>query len=323
MATYAEIGIHLDDARRTTERLEEIVARARGVGVLADVGAFGGMFHLGTAGEYTDPVLVASTDGIGTKVKIAVELGRYDSLGADIVNHCVNDIAVQGARPLFFLDYLAQHRAEPDVVTAIVAGVADACATAGCSLLGGETAEMPDVYPPGEFDLAGFVVGVMDRATIGANGAPAAGDILLGLPSTGLHTNGYSLARRALPAATWDDFDPALNMTVGEALLAPHRSYLAEIQELIGVGARGFAHITGGGFPENLARIVPLALTAEIDTMTWAPPAIFRRIAREGSVLPGEMYRVFNMGIGLVAIVPAQRVEEATGVVPEAIVIGE
>src|SRR5918997_3179644 len=204
MATYAEIGIHLDDAQRTTERLEEIVARGRGAAVLADVGAFGGMFRLGAAGEYADPVLVASTDGIGTKVKIAAALGRYDTLGIDIVNHCVNDIAVQGARPLFFLDYLALHRADPEVVTAIVTGVTDACAAADCSLLGGETAEMPDVYPPGEFDLAGFVVGVMDRATIGANGAPVAGDILIGLPSTGLPTNGYSLARRAFPPAKWE-----------------------------------------------------------------------------------------------------------------------
>jgi phosphoribosylformylglycinamidine cyclo-ligase len=323
MATYAEIGIDLDDARRTTERLEKIVARGRGAGVLADVGAFGGMFRLGAAGEFHDPVLVASTDGIGTKVKIAAALGRYDTLGTDIVNHCVNDIGVQGARPLFFLDYLAQHRADPEVVTAIVAGVADACAAVGCSLLGGETAEMPDVYPPGEFDLAGFVVGVLDRATIGANGPPAAGDILLGLPSTGLHTNGYSLARRALPPATWGEFDLALNMTVGEALLAPHRSYLAEIQKLIGIGARGFAHITGGGFPENVARVVPPNLTAEIDTTAWPSPAIFKRIALEGSVHPSEMYRVFNMGIGLVGIVPTQRVEEAIGIVPEAIAIGE
>src|ERR687893_152393 len=323
MATYAETGIHLDDARRTTERLEQIVARGRGAGVLADVGAFGGMFRLGAAGDYADPVLVASTDGIGTKDKIAAALGRYDMLGLDIVNHCVNDIAVQGARPLFFLDYLALHRADPEVVAAIVTGVADACAAAGCSLLGGETAETPDVYPPGELDLAGFVVGVMDRTTIAANGAPAASDIFIGLPSTGLHTNGYSLARRALPPASWGDFDPELNTTVGEALLAPHRSYLAEIQHLIGVGARGFAHITGGGFPENVARVVPGDLTAEIDTTTWAPPAIFRRIAREGAVLPDEMYRVFNMGIGLVGIVPAQGVGEATRVVPEAVVIGE
>ena len=323
MTTYAEIGIHLDDARRTTERVGEIVARARGAGVLADVGAFGGMFRLGAAGDFSDPVLVASTDGIGTKVKIAAALGRYDTLGADIVNHCVNDIAVQGARPLFFLDYLAQHRADPDVVAAIVAGVADACVAVGCSLLGGETAEMPDVYPPGEFDLAGFVIGVMDRAAIGASGAPAAGDILLGLPSTGLHTNGYSLARRALPPAIWDDFDSELGTTVGEALLVPHRSYLSEIQQLFGAGARGFAHITGGAFPENVARVVPPDLTAEIDITTWAPPAIFRRIAHEGTVLPDEMYRVFNMGIGLVGTVPAQIVEEVTRIVPTGVVIGE
>jgi phosphoribosylformylglycinamidine cyclo-ligase len=323
MATYAATGIHLDDARRTTERLQEIVARGRRAGVLADVGAFGGMFRLGAAGDYADPVLVASTDGIGTKIKIAAALGRYGSLGMDIVNHCVNDIAVQGARPLIFLDYLALHRADPDVVTAIVNGVADACAAAGCALLGGETAEMPDVYPPGELDLAGFVVGVMDRAAIDANGMPAAGDILLGLPSTGLHTNGYSLARRALPPATWGNFAPDLDMTVGEALLIPHRSYLAEIQTLIGAGTRAFAHITGGGFAENVARVVPRDLTAEIDTTTWEPPAIFRRIAREGSVLSGEMYRVFNMGIGLVGIVPADRVAEAIGIVPEAVVMGE
>src|SRR5215212_5739031 len=296
MATYAEIGIHLDDARRTTERLQEIVARGRGAGVLADVGAFGGMFRLGAAGEYTDPVLVASTDGIGTKVKIAAELGRYATLGIDIVNHCVNDIAVQGARPLFFLDYLALHRADPKLVTAIVAGVADACAAAGCALLGGETAEMPDVYPPGELDLAGFVVGVMDRATIGVNGAPTAGDVLLGLPSSGLHTNGYSLARRALPASTWGDFDPNLNMTVGEALLTPHRSYLAEIQKLTDVGARGFAHITGGGFAENVARVLPLELAAEIDTKTRQPLSLFRYVASGGAGPAGEMYGLFNRG---------------------------
>ena len=323
MATYAEAGIHLDDSKRTMARVGELVARSRGAGVLADVGAFGGRFRLGAAGAVRDPVLVASTDGIGTKVKIAAALGRHDSLGIDIVNPCFNDIAVQGAHPLFFLDYLALHRADPEVVTAIVTGVADACAAAGCSLLGGETAEMPDVYPPGELDLAGFVVGVMDRATIGANGSPAAGDILLGLPSTGLHTNGYSLARRALPPETWGDFVPELSMTVGEALLTPHRSYLAAIQMLMGAGARGFAHITGGGFAENVGRVLPLDLTAEIDTSTWEPPAIFRHVASEGFVHSGEMYQVFNMGIGLVAIVPAERVGEAIGAVPDAVVMGE
>jgi phosphoribosylformylglycinamidine cyclo-ligase len=223
VTTYAEAGIHLDEARRTSARLGDIVARARRAGVLADVGAFGGMFRLGAAGELRDPVLVASTDGIGTKVKVASALGRYDGLGADIVNHCLNDIAVQGAMPLFFLDYLALHHADPELVTTLVTSVAEACAASGFSLLGGETAEMPDVYSPGEFDVAGFIVGVLDRAEIGANGAPAAGDVLLGLPSVGLHTNGYSLARRALPFETWSRYDSELGMTIGDALLIPHR----------------------------------------------------------------------------------------------------
>lgn len=323
MSTYADAGIHLDDARRTTERIGEIVAQARGAGVLADVGAFGGMFRLGAAGEFRDPVLVASTDGIGTKVKVAAALGRYDTLGFDIVNHCVNDIAVQGARPLFFLDYLALHHADPEIVTALVAGVAAACAAVGCSLLGGETAEMPDIYPPGEFDLAGFVVGVMDRTAVDANGAPEAGDVLLGLPSTGLHTNGYSLARRVLPKNTWAKYDDALGMTVGDALLTPHRAYVAEIQALMKAGARRFAHITGGGLPENTERTLPDDLAAAIDTTLWEPAAIFRRIQREGTIPAGEMFRVFNMGIGLVAIVPADRLKDAREAVPASIVIGQ
>jgi len=323
MATYAEAGIHLDEAHRTTERIAEIVARSRGVGVLADVGAFGGMFRLGAAGEFRNPVLVASTDGIGTKVKVASALDRYDGLGADIVNHCVNDIAVQGALPLFFLDYLALHRADPDAVTTFVASVAAACAAVGCSLLGGETAEMPDVYAPGEFDLAGFVVGVMERDAIGANRAPLAGDLLVGLPSNGLHTNGYTLARRALPADCWTTFDHDLGMTVGDALLLPHRSYLAEIQALLKVGARGFAHITGGGLPENVARALPAGLAAEIDAATWEPLSIFARIQREGAVPAREMFRVFNMGIGLVAIIPAENVSAVRAAFPEAVVIGQ
>jgi phosphoribosylformylglycinamidine cyclo-ligase len=323
MTTYADAGIDLDQARRTTARIGEIVARSRGAGVLADVGAFGGMFRLGAAGDFTDPVLVASTDGIGTKVKVASALGRYDLLGLDIVNHCVNDIAVQRARPLFFLDYLALHRADPAIVTALVDSVAAACAAAGCALLGGETAEMPDVYPPGEFDLAGFVVGVLDRAEIGANGELEAGDMLLGLPSTGLHTNGFSLARRALSYETWSAYDPELDTTVGEALLTPHRSYVAEIQALLRAGARGFAHITGGGLPENTARALPETLAAEIDTRLWEPLPIFRRIQRQAAISFGEMFRVFNMGIGLVAIVPADRLMAAQEAVPEAIIIGQ
>jgi phosphoribosylformylglycinamidine cyclo-ligase len=323
VTTYADAGIHLDEATRTTDRLREIVARARGAGVLADVGAFGGMFRLGAAGEYRDPVLVASADGIGTKVKVAAVLGRYDTLGADLVNHCVNDIAVQGARPLFFLDYLALHRAEPEIVTALVGGVAEACAAAGCSLLGGETAEMPDVYPPGEFDLAGFIVGVMDRAEVGKNGVPSVGDLLLGLPSSGLHTNGYSLARRVLPRGTWADFAPELGTTVGGALLTPHRSYLTEIQALRHAGARGFAHITGGGFPENIARVLPEGVAAEVDVSAWPTPPIFSHIGHAGDVAPSEMYRVFNMGVGLVAAASPERLAAALDAVPEAIVIGQ
>ena len=322
MTTYAQAGIHLDDKRQTTRRIGEIVARARGAGVLADVGPFGGMFRLGAAGEFADPVLVASADGVGTKVKIATALGKYDGLGADIVHHCLNDVAVQGARPLFFLDYLAFHRIDPEIVAALVAGVAAACAAAGCALLGGETAEMPDVYPPGEFDMAGFIVGVIDRAELGANGEPEIGDILLGLPAAGLHTNGFSLARRALPPETWGEFDPGLGMTVGDALLVPHRSYLAEIQALIQAGARGFAHITGGALPENVARIMPPDAIAEIDVTLWQPPAIFRRIAERGMVPADEMYRVFNMGIGLVACVPADQLAAVRAAVPAGIVIG-
>lgn len=322
MSTYAEAGIHLDDAHATTERIAGIVARARTAGVLADVGAFGGMFRLNAAGHLADPVLVASADGIGTKVKIASALGRYEGLGADIVNHCLNDIAVQGARPLFFLDYIALHRADPAVVTSLVGSVAAACEAAGMALLGGETAEMPDIYPPGEFDLAGFIVGVLDREEVGANGEPETGDVLLGLPSDGLHTNGFSLARRALPPETWGEFDPALGMTAGEALLVPHRAYLSEIQALIGVGGRGFAHITGGALPENVARTMPAGTAAEIDITLWQPPTIFRRIAERGGIAQDEMYRVFNMGVGVVAAVPEERVDAAMEAAPAAIRIG-
>jgi phosphoribosylaminoimidazole synthetase len=323
MTTYAEAGVHLDAARAAKERLKEIVARTRGPAVLADVGPFAGLFALGGLAGYREPVLVASTDGVGTKVKLAAALGRYDTIGHDLVNHCVNDIAVHGARPLFFLDYLALQRTDPEVVAAIVGGVAEACRRVGCALLGGETAELPDLYPPGEFDLAGFIVGVVerDRAIFGRD--VAAGDVLLGLPSSGLHTNGYSLARRVLPPETWGRSEPELGRTIGEALLEPHRCYLEEIQALSAVGARAFAHITGGGFPENVARVLPDGLAAEIDTRSWTPPPIFRLIERAGSVARAELYRVFNMGIGLVAVLPPERVAAARARVPETVVVGQ
>lgn len=319
--TYAEAGVDLEAGKAVTERLAAIVGRGRGAGVLADVGAFGGMLALDGAGGEA-PVLVASADGVGTKVKVAAALGRYEGLGHDIVNHCVNDIAVQGARPLLFLDYLAFNRVVPETVAALVEGIAEACRRAGCALLGGETAEMPDVYQPGAFDLAGFVVGVLDRGAIGRNGAPRAGDLLLGLPSSGLHTNGYSLARRALPAETWERPEPALGTTVGEALLAPHRSYLGEIGALSAAGARAFAHVTGGGLPENLPRVLPPGVAAEIDRAAWEPPPIFGLIAERGGIARDEMFRVFNMGVGLVAVVPAERRDEALAAAPDSMTIG-
>lgn len=319
MTTYADAGVNLEAARELTGRLTQIVGATRTSGVLADVGAFGGMFALGHGG---DPVLVASTDGVGTKVKIASGLGIYGTIGLDIVNHCINDIAVQGAAPLFFLDYLGIHTADPEMVSAIVDGVAKACREAGVALLGGETAEMPDVYAPGEFDLAGFVVGIVDRAAIGRTGAPTPGDLLIGLPSSGLHTNGYSLARKALPAECWRNADDRLGMTIGEALLTPHRCYLNEIAALTEAGARGFAHITGGGFADNIERILPIRVGAIVDVDAWRPPAIFDLIQQAGGVPDGEMYQVFNMGIGLTACVPQARLHDALAAAPGSIVIG-
>lgn len=319
MTTYADAGVNLEAARELTGRLTQIVGATRTSGVLADVGAFGGMFALGHGG---DPVLVASTDGVGTKVKIASGLGIYGTIGLDIVNHCINDIAVQGAAPLFFLDYLGIHTADPEMVSAIVDGVAKACREAGVALLGGETAEMPDVYSPGEFDLAGFVVGIVDRAAIGRTGAPTPGDLLIGLPSSGLHTNGYSLARKALPAECWRNADDRLGMTIGEALLTPHRCYLNEIAALTEAGARGFAHITGGGFADNIERILPIRVGAIVDVDAWRPPAIFDLIQQAGGVPDGEMYQVFNMGIGLTACVPQARLHDALAAAPGSIVIG-
>jgi phosphoribosylformylglycinamidine cyclo-ligase len=322
MATYAEAGVHLDAARLAKERLREVVGQARGPSVLADVGPFAGLFSLSGLAGMRDPVLVASTDGVGTKVKIAAGLGRYDTIGHDIVNHCVNDIGVHGARPLFFLDYLALHRTEPDLVATVVGGVAAACRAVGCALLGGETAEMPDLYGPGELDLAGFIVGVVERQRAVLGDAVSVGDRLIGLPSSGLHTNGYSLARRVLPPDSWHDYEPNLGRTIGEALLEPHRCYLETVQTLLDLGASAFAHITGGGFAENVARVLPAGLAAEIDLDTWQAPPLFRLIADRGAVTRDELYRVFNMGIGLVAIMPPGRVAEARQALAECIEIG-
>jgi phosphoribosylformylglycinamidine cyclo-ligase len=257
--------------------------------------------------RYREPVLVSSTDGVGTKIKVATLAGVHDTVGHDIVNHCVNDILVQGAVPLFFLDYLAVGRIDVDRVEAIVRGVAAACAEVGCPLVGGETAQMPEVYGPDDYDLAGFIVGLVERERALTGGAVREGDVLVGLPSSGLHTNGYTLARRVLFEALGHRVDtplPELGTTVGAALLAPHRSYLSALEPLLERRKiHALAHITGGGFPGNIPRVLPPGLGARVRTGAWAVPPLFRLIQKGGAVAEDEMYRTFNMGIGMVAMV--------------------
>jgi phosphoribosylformylglycinamidine cyclo-ligase len=273
--------------------------------VLSDIGSFGGLFRLEASG-YEEPVLVSSADGVGTKLKVAFMTGRHDTVGADLVNHCVNDIVVQGARPLFFLDYLATGRLSPQIVQEVVAGVASGCRANHCALLGGETAEMPGFYRDGEYDLAGFIVGLVERRRILDGRAIVPGDALIGLRSAGLHTNGYSLARQILfegLGCAPDTFVSALGGTVGEALLAPHRSYLSVLGPALDAGLlKGLAHITGGGLTENLPRILPDGCDAVIVRAAWELPAIFAFLQQAGRIDAAEMFRVFNMGIGMVAV---------------------
>jgi phosphoribosylformylglycinamidine cyclo-ligase len=278
----------------------------------------------------TAPVLVASTDGVGTKTMVAAKLNKWDTIGQDLVNHCVNDILVQGARPLFFLDYVASSKLHPEQIAEVVGGCAKACQAVGAALLGGETAEMPGVYQAGELDLAGTIIGVVERSTIIDGSRIQAGDAILALPSTGLHTNGYSLARTALAALDWMTPHEVLGSSVGEALLAVHRPYLHEIQALWAreIEIRGLAHITGGGVIDNLPRIFPGGVGAVIQRGTWAEPPIFKLIQDLGQVDSREMFHAFNMGLGMLVIVPAHQVSAAQSLLPElrqvgAIVTGE
>lgn len=309
---YRQAGVDIDAGNETVRRIKSLAKSTFTPGVLSEIGSFGGLFQLpaGSAGEL---VLVSSADGVGTKLKVAFMTGRHDTVGADLVNHCVNDILVQGARPLFFLDYLATGRLSPDVAAQVVTGIARGCRENGCALLGGETAEMPGFYADGEYDIAGFIVGLVDRQRIvdGRNIGP--GDVLIGLPSAGLHTNGYSLARRVLfPALSHDSFVPELEMSVGDALLAPHRSYLAAVQPLLDAQlVKGMAHITGGGITENLPRVLPPGSRAAIDGRAWDVPAIFKLIQGRGRIAVDEMLRAFNMGIGLIVVCASERAEHA------------
>jgi phosphoribosylformylglycinamidine cyclo-ligase len=306
---YRQSGVDIEAGNETVRRIRSLARSTFTPGVLSEIGSFGGLFKL-DGGAFREPVLVSSADGVGTKLKVAFMTGRHDTVGADLVNHCVNDILAQGAQPLFFLDYLATGRLTPDVAEQVVAGIARGCRENGCALLGGETAEMPGFYAEGEYDLAGFIVGIVERGKVIDGRSIVPGDALVGLPSTGLHTNGYSLARHVffdvcgLTAST-----PVreLRSTVGDALLAPHRSYLAAVQPLLGTGAaKGLAHITGGGITGNLPRVLPDGCAAEIDLGSWEVPQIFRYLQDRGRIAEAEMFRAFNMGVGLIVVCAAQ-----------------
>jgi phosphoribosylformylglycinamidine cyclo-ligase len=302
---YKAAGVDIDAGNETVRRIRGLARSTFTAGVLSDIGSFGGLFRL-EPGRYRDPVLVASADGVGTKLKVAFLARRHHTIGADLVNHCVNDILVQGAEPLFFLDYLATGQLSPAAAESIVGGIAAACRENGCALLGGETAEMPGFYGEGEYDVAGFIVGAVDRSRLITGRTIAVGDLLVGVPSSGLHTNGYSLARRVIFERLRLDvgtYVPELSTTVGEALLEPHRSYLPIVQPLLDGGRiKGMAHITGGGITDNLPRVLPHGTAALIDRSAWKVPPIFMWLQRSGGIPDEDMLRTFNMGIGLIIV---------------------
>jgi phosphoribosylformylglycinamidine cyclo-ligase len=304
-ATYASAGVDIDAANRATEKIKELARTTFNARTLSEIGSFGGMFD-GAFPQMRAPVLVASADGVGTKLKIAFAIGIHNTVGRDLVNHCTNDILVQGARPLFFLDYVATGKLSPETITSIIEGVTNGCRENGCVLLGGETAEMPGFYADGEYDIAGFIVGVVDREKIIDGHTIAPGDIVLGLPSVGLHTNGYSLARKLffeIAECAPDVYLDALNATVGEALLRPHASYLHVLEGLLDGGLiKGLAHITGGGLTENVPRILPEGTGVEIQRGSWPVLPIFEVMQQIGNVEEGEMFRAFNMGVGMVIV---------------------
>jgi phosphoribosylformylglycinamidine cyclo-ligase len=317
---YRQAGVDIEAGNETVRRIKGLARATFTPGVLSEIGSFGGLFRLAPE-RWRDPVLVASADGVGTKLKVAFLAGVHRTVGADLVNHCVNDILVQGAIPLFFLDYLATGRLAPDVAVEVVSGIARGCEENGCALLGGETAEMPGFYGEGEYDLAGFIVGAVERGAVIDGSRLAAGDRLIGIPSAGLHTNGYSLARRIVfdhLKLRVDSLVPELGTTMGEALLWPHRSYLRPVQPLLGRGlVKGMAHITGGGMTDNLPRILPEGTAARIDLGAWTVPPIFRLLQAAGQVPAGDMYRTFNMGIGLIVAVAAGDADDVLGMLAD------
>jgi phosphoribosylformylglycinamidine cyclo-ligase len=305
---YIDAGVDIDAGNRAVNLIKQAVASTHTAGVLAGIGRFSGSFELPPG--YQAPVLVSSTDSVGTKVKVAIAAGRHRGIGIDLVNHCVNDVIVSGADPLFFLDYFATGKLQPELLAEIVDGAAEACRDAGCALIGGETAEMPGVYALGDYDIAGFIVGIAEKSRLLDDSRVAVGDVLVGLPSSGLHTNGFSLVRYLFKDEKLDEVVPELGRTLADELLVPHRSYLGQLRLARGaVDLKGAAHITGGGLVENVPRVLPEGLAAEIDRSTWQVPAVFRLIESRG-VIADEMWRTFNMGIGMVLVVSRSDVPE-------------
>jgi phosphoribosylformylglycinamidine cyclo-ligase len=315
-SAYAQAGVNIDVKMNAVGSIKQLVATTKTANVLGGIGAFGGL-HKVPAGR--NQILVASTDGVGTKLKVASLMNRHDTVGQDIVNHCVNDILVQGAKPLFFMDYVGTSKVDPVQFKQIVSGLCKACKENHMALLGGETAEMPGLYPAGEYDLVGTIVGSVSRNGLITGKSIRAGDVIIGFPSGGLQTNGFSLARKVifdLCQCSWKDKLPGTDQTFGDALLAVHRSFLKPVAKLLERKVRitGMAHITGGGFQDNIPRVLPKAVNAEIDRASWTVPTIFKFIERQGKVDRDEMYRVFNMGIGYVVILPKNQLVKATNI---------
>lgn len=323
--SYADAGVSIDNANLAVAKIREYARSTFNERTLTEIGSFGGMFA-GAFPSMAEPILVASADGVGTKLKLAFDTGIHNTVGADLVNHCVNDILVQGARPLFFLDYFATGKLEPDVTASVVEGMARACRENGCVLLGGETAEMPSMYADGEYDLAGFIVGVVDKPKVIDGKSISPGDVVLGIPSKGLQTNGYSLARKLffeVGGYTPDSYIDELGSTVGEALLATHASFLRPLEGLLDGGMiKGLVHITGGGFLENIPRILPEGVSVEINRGTWPELPIFGLMQRLGNVSDHEMFRTFNMGIGMIVVVSEKDAEQVKATIVDCVQIG-
>ena len=319
--TYADAGVNIDTGNRAKKRIKYLAHKTFTRGVLSEIGGFGGLFAIDRQ-RFTDPVLVSSVDGVGTKLKIAFDMNFHNSVGADLVNHCVNDIAVQGATPMFFMDYLATGKLDATMAEKIVEGMADACKQNGCALIGGETAEMPGFYRDGEYDIAGFIVGVVDRDKIITGEKVQIGDIILGLASTGLHTNGYSLARKLffeIAGYTLDTYVNEIKNKAGNELMRTHRSYLSVMKKFIAADCvSAFAHITGGGITENLPRVLPRGTAAVVELGSWPVLPVFEHLQKLGDVPQDEMLRTFNMGLGMLIVIPAAKFKKAQNVLERA-----